>query len=322
MGLYGEPTVVNNVETLSNVPWIVANGGRAFAALGQGRSTGTRLFALVRPGAPPRRLRARDGAQHVPRPHLRPRARRRDDRRRRDQGLHPRRRLGPVVRTRPLDVPLGQDEVAEHGSMLGSGSIVVLGEHDCVGARGVADHQVLPARVLRAVHAVPRGCRLARADPAPHRVGRRAPRGRRPPARRLRQHRARARLAAAADDDLPARPLDPVVDRLGDLACARTSSSRTSTRGGARMADDDTTTVPFTLDGRPATRAPRRGGDRRGRAGGHVRPALLLSPADGAGRGLPHVPRRDRRPPRADPPAGLLRDGDRGHDTSSRTPTR
>ena len=47
IGLYGAPTVVNNVETMSNLPWIVTNGGAAFAALGEGRSTGTRLFALA-----------------------------------------------------------------------------------------------------------------------------------------------------------------------------------------------------------------------------------------------------------------------------------
>ncbi len=46
IGLYGEPTVVNNIETVSNLPWIVLNGGGAFAALGAGASTGTRLFAL------------------------------------------------------------------------------------------------------------------------------------------------------------------------------------------------------------------------------------------------------------------------------------
>src|SRR5271163_4225121 len=46
IGLYGEPTVVNNIETVSNLPWIVENGGEAFAALGEGSSTGTRLFAL------------------------------------------------------------------------------------------------------------------------------------------------------------------------------------------------------------------------------------------------------------------------------------
>ncbi len=47
IGLYGEPTVVNNVETMSNLPWIVRHGGAAFAGLGEGRSTGTRLFALA-----------------------------------------------------------------------------------------------------------------------------------------------------------------------------------------------------------------------------------------------------------------------------------
>ncbi len=45
-GLYGQPTIVNNVETLSTVPWIVQNGGAAFAALGGARSTGTRLFSV------------------------------------------------------------------------------------------------------------------------------------------------------------------------------------------------------------------------------------------------------------------------------------
>jgi NADH-quinone oxidoreductase subunit F len=45
-GLYMQPTVVNNVETLSNLPWIVAHGGGAFADLGAETSTGTRLFAV------------------------------------------------------------------------------------------------------------------------------------------------------------------------------------------------------------------------------------------------------------------------------------
>src|SRR5437588_9727661 len=46
IGLYGAPTVVNNVETMSNVPWIVLNGGESFAGMGEGTSTGTRIFAL------------------------------------------------------------------------------------------------------------------------------------------------------------------------------------------------------------------------------------------------------------------------------------
>src|SRR5487761_1054873 len=51
-GLYGKPTVVNNVETLSNLPHIVQRGGAWFASLGTEKSTGTRLFCCSgRPSA-------------------------------------------------------------------------------------------------------------------------------------------------------------------------------------------------------------------------------------------------------------------------------
>jgi len=45
-GLYMLPTIVNNVETLSNLPWILNNGSAAFAALGAENSKGTRMFAV------------------------------------------------------------------------------------------------------------------------------------------------------------------------------------------------------------------------------------------------------------------------------------
>jgi NADH-quinone oxidoreductase subunit F len=45
-GLYAKPTIVNNVETISNMPWIVANGGAAYDAIGPEGSRGTRLFSL------------------------------------------------------------------------------------------------------------------------------------------------------------------------------------------------------------------------------------------------------------------------------------
>jgi NADH-quinone oxidoreductase subunit F len=54
VGLFGKPTAVNNVETLVNVPWIVLDGGEAFAAIGTQASTGPKLFCLsgnvARPG--------------------------------------------------------------------------------------------------------------------------------------------------------------------------------------------------------------------------------------------------------------------------------
>jgi NADH-quinone oxidoreductase subunit F len=46
VGLFGKPTVVNNVETLANLPQIILEGGVAFAEIGTAQSTGTRLFCL------------------------------------------------------------------------------------------------------------------------------------------------------------------------------------------------------------------------------------------------------------------------------------
>lgn len=45
-GLFRKPTVINNVETLANVPAILLEGGEAYAAIGTPRSTGSKLFAL------------------------------------------------------------------------------------------------------------------------------------------------------------------------------------------------------------------------------------------------------------------------------------
>ncbi|MEM0157557.1 MAG: NADH-ubiquinone oxidoreductase-F iron-sulfur binding region domain-containing protein [Thermoplasmataceae archaeon] len=53
-GLFGNPTVINNVETLANIPWIIRNGHEAYGELGYGKSRGTKLLSLnslfVNPG--------------------------------------------------------------------------------------------------------------------------------------------------------------------------------------------------------------------------------------------------------------------------------
>lgn len=53
-GLYGKPTIVNNVETLANIPLIVANGAAWYRQLGTEKSPGTKIFSLsgsvVHPG--------------------------------------------------------------------------------------------------------------------------------------------------------------------------------------------------------------------------------------------------------------------------------
>lgn len=45
-GLFNKPTVVNNVETLACIPYIIENGGKQFASIGIGKSTGTKLVSL------------------------------------------------------------------------------------------------------------------------------------------------------------------------------------------------------------------------------------------------------------------------------------
>jgi NADH-quinone oxidoreductase subunit F len=132
-GLYQAPTVVNNVETLSNVAWLVQNGGDAFAALGEGRSKGTRLFSVSghinKPGnyevemvkttfrdliyAPAYGAGVRGGRPlkaFIP-------------------GGASSYWLGPD----DVDVALDQDEVQQkHGTMLGSGSVVAMDDRTCM----------------------------------------------------------------------------------------------------------------------------------------------------------------------------------------------
>lgn len=132
IGLYGEPTVVNNVETMSNLPWIVINGGAAFAALGEGRSTGTRLFALAghvrNPGVYELEMVKTTFRDLIFDPAL-------------GGGIPSGRTLKAIIPggvSAPwfgpdhLDLPLGQDEVGDAGSMLGSGSIVAMDDSTCI----------------------------------------------------------------------------------------------------------------------------------------------------------------------------------------------
>ena len=155
IGLYGQPTVVNNVETMANIPWIITNGGAAFAALGEGRSTGTRLFALAghvhNPGVYELEMVKTTFRDLIYAPVLGGGIRRRQ----RAQGLHPRRRLGPVVRARSGRPPprAGRGRASRLHARLGLGR--GHGLRHLRGAGGLAHHQVLLPRVVRAVHAVP-----------------------------------------------------------------------------------------------------------------------------------------------------------------------
>ena len=108
----------------------------------------------VRPRAQPGHLRGRDGQDHLPRPHLRARCSAAGSRAaatsRPSSPAGCRRRGSAPTRSTSRS---GQDEVGDAGSMLGSGSVVVMDSSHLRGAGRLAHHQVLRPRVLRPVHA-------------------------------------------------------------------------------------------------------------------------------------------------------------------------
>ncbi len=125
-GLYLQPTIVNNVETLANIPWIVTNGGAAFAALGTEESAGMRLFALsghVRnPGVYEVEMGKTTFRDLIEAPVL-------------GGGMRQGRTLkafipggasAPWFYEEHLDLPLSKATVDKAGSMLGSGAVVVM----------------------------------------------------------------------------------------------------------------------------------------------------------------------------------------------------
>jgi NADH-quinone oxidoreductase subunit F len=129
VGVYGCPSVVNNVETLSNVPHILLNGSEWYAKLGTPKNGGTRLFCLSgkisRPGVyelpmgfPLRRIIEEVGGGVLDGMKL--------------KGVIPGGSSCPVLKSDEIDVAMDFDSVAKAGSMLGSGGVVVIDEDTCM----------------------------------------------------------------------------------------------------------------------------------------------------------------------------------------------
>ncbi len=125
VGVFGCPTVVNNVETLACVPHIIERGGAWFAGIGTERSTGTKLFCVSghveRPGVYEAPLGVtfrqiiddlcggmRGGT--------------------RLKAFIPGGSSAPVLPADRVDTPADFDSVAQAGSMLGSGGLIVMNE--------------------------------------------------------------------------------------------------------------------------------------------------------------------------------------------------
>ena len=128
-GLWGKPTLINNVETLALVPWIFRNGAEKFAAHGTVGSTGTKVFALagkVKRGGlieVPMGTTIREIVEEI------------------GGGAPEGRRFkvaqiggpsGGCVPARLADTPIDYESLREVGAIMGSGGIVVLDDETCM----------------------------------------------------------------------------------------------------------------------------------------------------------------------------------------------
>ncbi len=128
-GLWGKPTVINNVETLANIPVIILKGGDWFGRIGTATSKGTKVFALtgkvknsglieVPMGTTLREIifdiggGIRDGKKFKA-----------------AQTGGP---SGGVIPPEFLDTPIDYENLAKIGSIMGSGGLIVMDETDCI----------------------------------------------------------------------------------------------------------------------------------------------------------------------------------------------
>jgi len=128
-GLWGKPTLINNVETLAMVPWIVRNGADKFAAIGTAKSKGTKVFALagkIRRGGlieVPMGTTIREIVEEI------------------GGGAGEGRRFkavqiggpsGGCVPARLADTPVDFESLRDVGAIMGSGGLVVLDDSTCM----------------------------------------------------------------------------------------------------------------------------------------------------------------------------------------------
>jgi NADH-quinone oxidoreductase subunit F/NADP-reducing hydrogenase subunit HndC len=128
-GLWQRPTIINNVETLANIPVITSKGGAWLAQIGTEKSKGTKVFALtgkvknsglveVPMGTTLREIvfeiggGIKDGKKF--------------------KGVQSGGPSGGILNEGVLDTPIDFESLAANGSMMGSGGLIVMDEDDCV----------------------------------------------------------------------------------------------------------------------------------------------------------------------------------------------
>jgi NADH-quinone oxidoreductase subunit F/NADP-reducing hydrogenase subunit HndC len=128
-GLWGKPTCINNVETLANIPAILVRGGAWFASMGTEKSKGNKVFALtgkinnsglveVPMGTTLREIIFEIGGGI------------KNDKK--FKGVQTGGPSGGILTEKVLDTPIDYESLAQMGSMMGSGGMIVMDEDDCV----------------------------------------------------------------------------------------------------------------------------------------------------------------------------------------------
>jgi NADH-quinone oxidoreductase subunit F/NADP-reducing hydrogenase subunit HndC len=128
-GLWQKPTIINNVETLANVPVITNRGGAWLAKIGTEKSKGTKVFALtgkiknsglveVPMGTTLREIVFEIGGGIKGGKKF--------------KGVQTGGPSGGILTEKSLDLPIDFDTLAANGSMMGSGGMIVMDEDDCV----------------------------------------------------------------------------------------------------------------------------------------------------------------------------------------------
>ena len=128
-GLFQKPTILNNVETLANIPQIILNGPEWFAAMGTEKSKGTKVFALggkvnntglveIPMGTTLREIVEEIGGG-IPKG-------------KKFKAAQTGGPSGGCIPTENFDVPIDYDNLIAIGSMMGSGGLIVMDEDTCM----------------------------------------------------------------------------------------------------------------------------------------------------------------------------------------------
>jgi len=128
-GLFGKPTILNNVETYANVPWIINHGAAEYAKLGTEDSKGTKVFALGGkitntglveiPMGTPLRTIIEDIGGGVPNG-------------KKFKAVQTGGPSGACIPASLIDTPIDYANLTKIGAMMGSGGMIVLDEDDCM----------------------------------------------------------------------------------------------------------------------------------------------------------------------------------------------